>query len=101
MVAVYVHLGRDFPERQNFLIVASHETEHPPARSVGTFELWPREEWPRESGIVVLRDLQPGAGVAAGSGTTAPQSPAQPGAAVATGPGAVSSGRPGSAPEHA
>jgi hypothetical protein len=50
-VAVYAHLGRDYPDRQNFLLAASLEDGPAfPARA-GMFEIWPRDEWPRLGGV--------------------------------------------------
>lgn len=54
---LYLHLGHDFPGRQNALLAgaAAAETEFP-ARA-GLFEVWPRDGWPAATGAVVLRDL--------------------------------------------
>jgi predicted O-methyltransferase YrrM len=55
-VALYVHLGRDYPERQNFLLAFSPDPAHRfPARA-GAFDLWPRDEWPGWEGTLVFRD---------------------------------------------
>ncbi|HSU16423.1 fused MFS/spermidine synthase [Longimicrobium sp.] len=55
-VRLYQHLGRDFPDRQNFLIAASPEAgvQFPPA--AGVFERWDEAEWPRLAGTTVFRD---------------------------------------------
>lgn len=64
-VALYVHLGRDFPERQNFLLAGSAAPDHSfPARA-GLFDRWPREEWPSAPGAIVYRDLRAGREAAA------------------------------------
>jgi hypothetical protein len=55
-VEVYHHLGTDFPDRQNFLVVAALDegAELPPA--AGTFDRWPRQGWPQLDGALVFRD---------------------------------------------
>jgi len=55
-VRLYQHLGRDFPDRQNFLIAASPDdgVQFPPA--AGVFERWEEAEWPRLAGTTVFRD---------------------------------------------
>ncbi|HEX2093200.1 MAG TPA: fused MFS/spermidine synthase, partial [Longimicrobiaceae bacterium] len=55
-VELYMHLGRDYPERQNFLLAASPESGHRFPERAGTFERWPRAEWPGWQGTVVYRD---------------------------------------------
>lgn len=45
-LALYHHLGRDFPDRQNFLALASAEPGAAMPRMAGTFEAWPEPEWP-------------------------------------------------------
>lgn len=60
-VAVYVHLGRDYPERQNLLVAASPEAGATPPARAGFFEPWPREEWAGWAGTAVFRDLEPAA----------------------------------------
>lgn len=56
-VALYFHLGRDFPERQNFLLVVTTDPEREFPRAAGHFDLWPREEWPPLDEAVILHDL--------------------------------------------
>jgi hypothetical protein len=56
-VALYVHLGRDYPDRQNFLLAASRSSDFGFPRSAGMFEPWPREEWPDEPTSTVFRDI--------------------------------------------
>ncbi|HEU0015809.1 MAG TPA: fused MFS/spermidine synthase [Longimicrobium sp.] len=57
-VALYAHLGRDFPERQNFLLAAAAEPGVSfPARA-GLFEPWPAAEWPEIACATVYRDRQ-------------------------------------------
>jgi hypothetical protein len=56
-VALYTHLGRDFPERQNFLLALTLGTERVFPETAGHFDRWPREEWPDADGAIVLRDL--------------------------------------------
>lgn len=59
-LAVYVHLGRDYPERQNLLLLGETDGAGEFARSMGGFELWPRNEWPAGEGSVVFQDLSAG-----------------------------------------
>ncbi|WP_331127278.1 fused MFS/spermidine synthase [Longimicrobium sp.] len=60
-VRLYVHVGRDFPDRQNFLLAATADPSFAfPARA-GLFEPWPAEEWPALACAVVLRDRVDGA----------------------------------------
>ncbi len=58
-VALYTHLGRDYPERQNILLAAAPEPETAFPQRAGIFERWPREEWPGWQGTMVLHDLFP------------------------------------------
>ena len=55
-VAVYSHLGPDYPDRQNFLLAAC-DGDGPafPARA-GMFDTWPSGDWPRLPGVAVFRD---------------------------------------------
>jgi spermidine synthase len=55
-VRLYVHLGRDFPDRQNFLLAASPDAEAAFPEAAGTFEPWGEAEWPRLAGTTVFRD---------------------------------------------
>ena len=41
-VVLYFHLGRDYPERQNFLLACAAEAEHRFPERAGSFERWPR-----------------------------------------------------------
>jgi hypothetical protein len=60
-VALYTHLGRDFPERQNVIVAASLDPDQAfPARA-GMFEPWPSDEWPEHDGVVVFQDVFPAA----------------------------------------
>lgn len=59
-VALYTHLGRDYPERQNVLLAASPEPGDEFPQRAGLFEPWPRAEWPETTGTLVFRDLFPG-----------------------------------------
>lgn len=58
-VEMYVHLARDYPERQNFLLVAAADPAHRFPERAGLFERWPRAEWPGWEGTVVFRDRFP------------------------------------------
>lgn len=56
-LALYTHLGPEYPERQNLLLLAAPDPAQAfPARIAG-LERWPAEEWrsPPEAGV--LRDL--------------------------------------------
>lgn len=56
-IALYTHLGPDYPERQNFLLLGALSPDHPfPARA-GLFDRWPPDQWPADSAAAVLRDL--------------------------------------------
>jgi spermidine synthase len=55
-VRLYVHLARDFPDRQNFLVAASADAGARFPEAAGTFEGWPEAEWPRLAGTTVFRD---------------------------------------------
>ena len=58
--ALYHHLGRDYPERQNFLLAASADPAVALPERAGTFDAWPEEEWPDEPGTMVFRDRHDG-----------------------------------------
>ncbi|HEX2081104.1 MAG TPA: fused MFS/spermidine synthase [Longimicrobium sp.] len=60
-VRLYAHLGRDFPERQNFLLVAAPDPAAALPAKAGLFEPWPAEEWPALPCAGVLRDRTEGA----------------------------------------
>lgn len=56
-IALYTHLGPDFPERQNFLVTlaAMDSIEFPLA--AGLFDRWPEDRWPDIDGLPVFTDL--------------------------------------------
>jgi hypothetical protein len=56
-LALFSHLGRDFPNRQNLLLAASSDPQQSFPMSAGLFEAWPRNEWPEVDGVRVFRDL--------------------------------------------
>lgn len=60
-VRMYVHVGRDFPERQNFLIAAAPDASFAFPAQAGRFEEWPLDEWPALACADVLRDRADGA----------------------------------------
>lgn len=62
---LYVHVGRDFPERQNFLVAAAPEAAFRFPTSAGRFETWPDDQWPELPCAGVLRDVVPEAEAAA------------------------------------
>ncbi|HEX8694575.1 MAG TPA: fused MFS/spermidine synthase [Longimicrobium sp.] len=57
---LYYHLSRDFPDRQNFLLVASPEPDAALPSAAGSFEWWPEPDWPRLP-TAVFRDRLLGA----------------------------------------
>ncbi|HEX8210768.1 MAG TPA: fused MFS/spermidine synthase [Longimicrobium sp.] len=57
-VVVYSHMGRDFPDRQNFLLAAALEDGPAFPSRAGMFDLWPAAEWPRLPSIAVFRDRE-------------------------------------------
>ncbi len=65
-VALYTHLGPDYPERQNLLLAASAEPDARPPDRAGLFDRWPRDEWPAwNHRTAVLRDVFDERGTAA------------------------------------
>jgi hypothetical protein len=58
-VALYVHLGRDFPERQNLLLAGSPDPDLRFPGRAGHFEPWAPSEWPQVEGVVTFRDVGP------------------------------------------
>lgn len=59
-VALYTHLGPDYPERQNALLALSPDPHHPFPPRAGLFQRWPQEEWPAAERATVFRDLAMG-----------------------------------------
>lgn len=55
-VRLYVHVGRDFPERQNFLLAAAPDASFAFPEHAGRFHAWPGGEWPALPCAAVLRD---------------------------------------------
>lgn len=60
-VRLYVHVGRDFPDRQNFLLAAAADASFTFPERAGPFDRWPEEEWPALPCAAVLRDREEGA----------------------------------------
>lgn len=56
-VALYSHLGPDFPDRQNLLLAGSPDPAYAFAARAGRFDRWPEEQWPSDLATVVFRDL--------------------------------------------
>ncbi|HEX6925705.1 MAG TPA: fused MFS/spermidine synthase [Longimicrobiaceae bacterium] len=56
-VGLYVHLGSDFPDRQNVLLAGAVEEGYDFSGRAGMFEYWPRREWPDVPGAIVYHDL--------------------------------------------
>lgn len=52
---LYVHVGRDFPERQNFLLAGAPQGFAFPS-AAGHFQTWPADQWPELPCARVLRD---------------------------------------------
>jgi spermidine synthase len=80
-VALYPHLGADFPGRQNVLLVTNAAPDAATPARAGRFELWPHAEWPRVEGTAVYRDVLGGAGAAERRAADAPTSGGAPSAA--------------------
>jgi spermidine synthase len=76
-VAVYIHRGRDYPDRQNLLLTASVETAERIPPTAGLFDLWPREDWPVLDGTTVFHDVS----LPARQLELAPRQPTQAGSA--------------------
>jgi hypothetical protein len=55
-VEVYHHLGTDFPDRQNFLVVAALDEGAELPQGAGSFDRWPLHAWPQLDGALVFRD---------------------------------------------
>jgi hypothetical protein len=64
--ALFSHLGRDYPDRQNFLLVLSADADAALPATGGGFDAWPRGEWPLHD-AVVFRDRYPQPAPKAGS----------------------------------
>lgn len=56
-IAVYSHLGPDFPDRQNLLLAIAVDGDTRFPDRAGFFDLWKREAWPVGQGTTVFRDL--------------------------------------------
>ena len=59
-VRLYHQLGRDYPERQNFLLAASAEPGASLPARAGHFDAWLADEWPGLPCAAVLRDRAAG-----------------------------------------
>jgi spermidine synthase len=59
-VALYSHLGRDYPDRQNLLLAGALSPEHELPQRAGLFERWPREEWAFDAPTIIYHDVFPG-----------------------------------------
>ena len=55
--ALYLHLGQDFPQRQNALLAGAADPATDLPEKAGLFDRWRSEEWPATRGATVLRDL--------------------------------------------
>lgn len=75
-LALYTHLGREYPERQNLLLAGATDPGQTFQDRAGLFDAWPRAEWPPVPGAVVYRDL-PGDGGGARGGEGPPLALAQ------------------------
>ncbi len=54
--ALYIHLGPDFPDPQNFLVAGSPDPAFVFPPQAGSFERWERPRWPGWAGTTVFRD---------------------------------------------
>lgn len=61
-VALYTHLGPDFPDLQNLLVLASPEGDPGFPDTVGMLERWSSGSWTVDPEAVVFRDLYPTSG---------------------------------------
>lgn len=75
--ALYLHLGADFPDLQNVLLIATPEEGRRFPDSAGIFSRWPADQWKMTPTAPVLRDLYPTSGA---RGASAP-SASRPGSA--------------------
>ncbi len=57
LVKLYPHLGPDFADRQNVLLVAGLEADRELPATAGYFEEWPREEWALPEGAEPRHDI--------------------------------------------
>jgi SAM-dependent methyltransferase len=76
-VRLYVHLSRDYPDRQNFLLAASAQADARFPAAAGTFEPWPEAEWRRVGGTAVFRDRFADPQRAPGAAPVRPREPAE------------------------
>jgi hypothetical protein len=58
-IALFTHLGHDYPERQNVLIAASPDETTRFSGRAGVFEPWPEDAWPPLSAAALFHDLHP------------------------------------------
>lgn len=56
-VALYTHLGPDFPDLQNLLVLASLEADRGFPDAAGMLDRWPREHWTVAPEATIFRDL--------------------------------------------
>lgn len=57
--ALYLHLGADFPDLQNLLLIATPEEGRRFPDAAGIFSRWPADQWGMPPAAPVLRDLYP------------------------------------------
>lgn len=65
-VALYPHIGADYPEPQNVIVIAAPDAEYRIPARVGSFFRWPREAWPGWGGAIVYRDREQASAAVAG-----------------------------------
>lgn len=58
-VALYTHLGPDFTDLQNLLVLAAPESGRAFPDSIGMMDRWPADDWAMPPGATVFRDLYP------------------------------------------
>jgi hypothetical protein len=58
-LALYTHLGTDFPDLQNLLLLAAADPDRAFPERISMMDRWPEHEWHESPAATVLRDLYP------------------------------------------
>lgn len=61
-IALYSHLGPDFPDLQNLMLLGSPDERRQFPDTLGVMERWPASDWNGAAAAPVLRDLYPTSG---------------------------------------